>query len=241
MTKRQPTPVVKCAIYTRVSTSEQANREYSSLETQRETGESYIAAQKHAGWECLPDEYSDGGFTGANTDRPAFQRLMADIETGKVQVVVCYKRDRLSRSLADFARTLETFERYNVAVVSVTQAFDTSTATGKLMVHILMSFAEFERQLISERTRDKIAAARRKGKYARGMPVLGYDVVDSKLVVNPDEVERVREIFELYVDRRSLSAVVRELQTRDWRTKEWTTKRGTTRGGRPCNRVNKPG
>ncbi|MCA9119261.1 MAG: recombinase family protein [Planctomycetaceae bacterium] len=236
MTKKQPQPAVKCAIYTRVSTSEQADKDYSSLESQRETGEAYIAAQKHAGWECLSDAYDDGGFTGANTDRPAFQRLLDDVKSGKVNCIVCYKLDRLTRSLVDFARTLEILEQHDVALVSVTQAFDTSTATGKLMMHILMSFAEFERQLISERTRDKIAATRRKGKWAGGMPVLGYDVVNSKLVVNSEEVDRVREIFELYLDRRSLSAVVRELDSRGWRTKEWKTKKGTVRGG---NRFNK--
>nr|BDD45921.1 resolvase [Pseudomonadaceae bacterium] len=237
-TKIRERPTVQCAIYTRVSTSEQANKDYSSLEAQRETGESYVASQKHAGWECLPDRYDDGGFTGANTDRPAFRRLLADIEDGKVTCVVCYKLDRLTRSLVDFARTLEILEQHGVALVSVTQAFDTSTATGKLMMHILMSFAEFERQLISERTRDKIAAARRRGKWAGGMPVLGYDVVDSKLVVDPDEADRVREIFELYLDKRSLTSVVRELDQRGWRTKEWTTKKGTKRGGAHFSKTN---
>jgi site-specific DNA recombinase len=229
---------IRCAVYTRVSTAEQADRDYSSLESQRETGEAYIASQKHAGWQCLPDRYDDGGFTGANVERPAFQRLLADIRAGKVTCVVCYKLDRLTRSLIDLAKTLEVFDAYGVALVSVTQAFDTSSATGKLMMHILMSFAEFERQLISERTRDKIAATRRRGKWAGGMPVLGYDVVDTKLVVNPEEAEQVRRIFEMYLERRSLTAVAAELDRRGWRTKNWTTKKGTHRGGKVFTKTN---
>ena len=227
----------RCAIYSRVSTSEQADKDYSSIDAQRETGESYVASQKHAGWECVATRYDDGGFTGANTDRPAFQRLMADIEDGLVDCVVCYKLDRLTRSLADFARLLEVFQQHNVALVSVTQAFDTSSATGKLMMHILMSFAEFEREMISERTRDKIASARRRGKWAGGMPVLGYDVVDSKLVVDEAEADQVQQIFELYLETKSLLATVKELTHRGWLTKAWTTKKGTRRGGKPFTKT----
>jgi site-specific DNA recombinase len=230
--KKQSSPLVRCAIYTRVSTAEQAEGDYSSLDSQRETGEAYVAAQKHAGWQCLPGHYDDGGFTGANTDRPAFQRLLSEIKAGRVDCVVCYKLDRLTRSLLDFARTLEILEKHNVALVSVTQAFDTSTATGKLMMHILMSFAEFERQLISERTRDKVAAARRRGKWSGGMPILGYDVIDAKLLVDELEADRVRQIFDLYLARLSLTATAKELNGRGWATKRWTTKKGTHRGGR---------
>lgn len=236
--KQKPKTKVRCAIYTRVSTSDQADQEYSSLESQRETAEAYIASQRHAGWECLPERYNDGGYTGANTDRPAFQRLLADIEAGRVDCIICYKLDRLTRSLIDFMKTLEILQRHDVTLVSVTQAFDTSTATGKLMMHILMSFAEFERQLISERTRDKMAAARRKGKYAGGQPVLGYNVVNTKLVIDRTEAKRVRQIFQLYLEHQSLLATANELNARAWTTKCWTTRSDKRRGGSRFHKVN---
>ena len=163
---------------------------------------------------------------------------MADVEKGNVDCIVCYKLDRLTRSLVDFARTLEILEQHHVALVRVTQAFDTSTATGKLMMHILMSFAEFERQLISERTRDKIASARRKGKWSGGMPVLGYDVADTKLVVDELEADRVRQIFELYLEKRSLISTVKEVNRRGWTTKRWTTKKEIQRGGQQFTKSN---
>ena len=168
---------VRCAIYTRKSTEEGLEQEFNSLDAQREAAEAYIASQQHEGWVCLPDRYDDGGFTGGNMDRPAFQRLLADIEAGKVDCVVVYKVDRLSRSLLDFARIMEMFERHQVSFVSVTQQFNTTTSMGRLTLNILLSFAQFEREIISERTRDKIAAARRKGKWTGGRPVLGYDRV----------------------------------------------------------------
>ncbi|MBX3433296.1 MAG: recombinase family protein [Pirellulales bacterium] len=226
------TPSIRCAIYTRKSTEEGLEQEYNTLDAQRDAGEAYVKSQLHEGWECLPDRYDDGGFTGANMDRPALRRLLADIESGKVNCVVVYKVDRLSRSLLDFARIMETFERNRVSFVSVTQAFNTASSMGRLILNVLLSFAQFEREMISERTRDKIAAARRKGKWSGGMPVLGYNVVETKLVVDPVEAELVREIFAQYLDRRSLLAVVQELDRRCIRTKRWTTRKGTTRGGR---------
>jgi site-specific DNA recombinase len=223
---------IRCAIYTRKSTEEGLEQEFNSLDAQRDAGEAYIKSQQHEGWTCLPTHYDDGGFTGANLDRPALKRLLTDIEAGKIDSVIVYKVDRLSRSLLDFGRLLETFEKHKVAFVSVTQAFNTSSSMGRLTLNVLLSFAQFEREMISERTRDKIAAARRKGKWSGGMPVLGYTVVNTKLVVDPAEAEQVRQIFTMYVERRSLLAVVKELNTRDWRTKRWTTKKGEARGGR---------
>ncbi len=184
---------MQCAIYTRKSTEDGLEQEFNSLDAQRESGEAYIKSQAGEGWDCLSDHYDDGGFTGGNMDRPALRRLITDIEAGKVQCVVVYKVDRLSRSLLDFAKMLETFERHHVAFVSVTQQFNTTTSMGRLMLNVLLSFAQFEREIISERTRDKIAAARRKGKWSGGMPLLGYDVDPrgSKLVVNEEEAARV--------------------------------------------------
>ncbi|MFV1964326.1 MAG: recombinase family protein [Pirellulaceae bacterium] len=167
---------VRCAIYTRKSTDEGLEQEFNSLDAQRESGEAYIASQQHEGWMCLPDHYYDGGFTGGNMDRPAVRHLMADIEAGEIDCVVVYKVDRLSRSLLDFARMLETFEKHHVAFVSVTQHFNTATPMGRLILNVLLSFAQFDRELIAERTRDKIAATRRKGKWSGGMPLLGYSI-----------------------------------------------------------------
>ena len=231
--KTQEPARVRCAIYTRKSTEEGLEKEFNSLDAQRESGEAFIEAQRHEGWECLPDQYDDGGFTGGNMERPALRRLLADIEAGRIDCVVVYKVDRLSRSLMDFSRLMETFERHGVAFVSVTQQFNTTHSMGRLTLNILLSFAQFERELISERVRDKIAASRRKGKWSGGMPLLGYTVEKSKLVVDPVEAERVRHIFQLYLDLQSLLPAVTEMNRRGWTTKRWTTKKGTQRGGRP--------
>ncbi|MFM2094087.1 MAG: DNA-invertase hin [Planctomycetota bacterium] len=229
-------PVIRCAIYTRKSTEEGLEQEFNSLDAQRDAGEAYIRSQQHEGWICLPDHYDDGGFTGANMERPALRRLLADIDAGKVDCVVVYKVDRLSRSLLDFSKIMEAFDHAKVSFVSVTQAFNTASSMGRLILNVLLSFAQFEREMISERTRDKIAAARRKGKWAGGMPILGYTVVDTKLVVDEAEAQRVREIFRLYLDRRSVLDVAKELNGRGWRTKSWTTRKSTARGGRPFNK-----
>ena len=162
---------IRCAIYTRKSTEEGLEQEFNSLDAQRESAEAFVAAQKHEGWVCLPDKYDDGGFSGGNLDRPAMRRLLADIDAGKVDCVVVYKVDRLSRSLLDFARVMQTFDKHNISFVSVTQQFNTTHSMGRLTLKILLSFAQFEREIISERTRDKIAAARRKGKFAGGHAV----------------------------------------------------------------------
>ncbi|MCX7429089.1 MAG: recombinase family protein [Planctomycetia bacterium] len=227
-------PRMRCAIYTRKSTEEGLDQEYNTLDAQRDSGEAYIKSQAQEGWQCLPDRYDDGGFTGGNMDRPALRRLMADIEAGRVDCVVVYKVDRLSRSLLDFARMMETFEKHHVSCVSVTQQFNTTNSMGRLMLNVLLSFAQFEREIISERTRDKIAATRRKGKWSGGMPLLGYDVDPrgSRLMVNEDEAVRVRAIFELYLDRQAMLPVIQELDRRGWVNKRWTTRKGHDRGGK---------
>ncbi len=231
---------VRCAIYTRKSTEEGLDQDFNSLDAQRESGEAFIASQKAEGWLCLPDRYDDGGFTGGNMERPALKRLLGDIEAGKIDCVIVYKVDRLSRSLMDFARMMSVFEQHGVSFVSVTQQFNTTCSMGRLTLNILLSFAQFERELISERTRDKIAAARRKGKWAGGRPVLGYDLVPgpggSKLVVNEREAERVRRVFSLYLEEGSLLRVVRECGDRGWTTKQWTTKAGKPMGGRTLDK-----
>jgi len=230
--------LVRCAVYTRKSTDEGLDQDFNSLDAQRESAEAYILSHKQEGWVCLPDRYDDGGYTGGNMERPALKRLLADIEAGRVDCVVVYKVDRLSRSLLDFARMMEAFEKHRVSFVSVTQQFNTNTSMGRLMLNVLLSFAQFEREIISERTRDKIAAARRKGKWSGGMPILGYDVAPEggKLVVNEDEAARVRGIFELYLEHQSLVETVKALDARSWTTKRWITKKGHERGGKPFNK-----
>lgn len=230
---------VRCAVYTRKSTEEGLEREFNSLDAQRESGENYIKSQVNEGWECVPDHYDDGGFSGGNMDRPALRRLLADVEAGKVDCIVVYKVDRLSRSLLDFAKMVETFDRHKVSFVSVTQLINTSTSMGRLMLNVLLSFAQFEREIISERTRDKIAAARRRGKWSGGMPILGYDVDPrgSKLIVNEDEAARVRIIFELYLEHRSMITTIKELDARGWINKRWTTRKGNARGGKPFTKT----
>ncbi len=231
-------PVIRCAIYTRKSTEEGLDQDFNSLDAQRESAEAYIKSQVHEGWVALPEHYDDGGFTGANMDRPALKRLLADIEAGQVQCVVVYKVDRLSRSLLDFSRIIEVFDRQKVAFVSVTQAFNTANSMGRLVLNVLLSFAQFEREMISERTRDKMGAARRKGKWLGGRPVLGYDVepATKRLVVNEPEAVRVRELFELYLERRTLLEVVKELASRGRTNKAWTSRKGVLHAGRPFDK-----
>jgi site-specific DNA recombinase len=221
----KPTPK-RCAIYTRKSTEEGLDQEFNSLDAQRDAGEAYITSQRHEGWTVLPTRYDDGGFSGGTMDRPALKRLMAEIEQGKVDVVVVYKVDRLSRSLLDFARIIEVFERYSVSFVSVTQQFSTASSLGRLVLNILLSFAQFEREMIAERTRDKMGAARRKGKWVGGRPPFGYDVISGKLVVNADEAAQVRAMFQLYLEERSILRVAEIVNGRGWRMKCWLTKKG---------------
>ncbi len=196
-------PARRCAIYTRKSTSVGLDQAFTSLDAQREACVQYLQSQGQTHWQVLLQPYDDGGFTGASLERPAFRQLMADVEAGLIDAVVVYKVDRLSRSLLDFARVMEVFNSKGVAFVSVTQNFSTADAIGRLTLNMLMSFAEFEREMIGERTRDKISAARRKGKWTGGIVPLGYDVVDHRLVVNDGETETVKAIFQGYLEGRS--------------------------------------
>jgi site-specific DNA recombinase len=232
-------PLVRCAVYTRKSTEEGLQQEFNSLDAQRESAEAFIHSQAPEGWICLAERYDDGGFTGGNMERPALQRLLADIAAGKIDCVVTYKVDRLSRSLLDFAQMMATFEKQHVSFVSVTQQFNTATSMGRLVLNVLLSFAQFEREIIAERTRDKIAATRRKGKWAGGQPLLGYDLDPRgrRLVVNEDEAVRVRAIFALYLEYQALLPVVQELERRGWGGKCWQTRQGRTRGGRPFTKT----
>jgi site-specific DNA recombinase len=232
-------PLVRCAIYTRKSTEEGLDQEFNSLDAQREAGESFIASQRAEGWTCLPERYDDGGFTGGNMDRPALRRLLADIEAGRIDCVIVYKMDRLSRSLLDFARMMETFDKSRVSFVSVTQQFNTANSMGRLILNVLLSFAQFEREIISERTRDKMAATRRKGKWSGGLPILGFDVDPQgyRLILNEDEAVQVRAIFRLYLEHEALLPVVQELARRGWINKRWTTRAGQESGGTPFTKT----
>ncbi|MCP4545226.1 MAG: recombinase family protein [bacterium] len=236
--KRAEVPEIRCAIYTRKSTEEGLEQEFNSLDAQREAGEAFIASQKSEGWICLPDRYDDGGYTGGNMERPAFKRLMADVEAGRIDCVMVYKVDRMSRSLLDFTRIMEILEKHGASFVSVTQQFNTTSSMGRLTLNILLSFSQFEREIISERTRDKIAATRRKGKWAGGRPILGFDVdpKGGRLIVNEDEATRVRSIYEIYFDQESLMRTLQVLDERGWTNKRWTTKKGKIAGGNPFNK-----
>jgi DNA invertase Pin-like site-specific DNA recombinase len=230
---------VRCAIYTRKSTDENLDAEFNSLDAQRESAESYIASQRQEGWEALPDRYDDGGYSGGNLERPGLQRLLADVEAGRISCVLVYKLDRLSRSLLDFVKMIELFEHHQVSFVSVTQRFDTSTSMGRLMLNILLSFAQFEREIIGERIRDKLAATRKKGKYIGGPPVLGYDVdrERKRLVVDEGEATLVRTIFSRFVATGSTTRLAQELNEQGHTTKCWTTKQGITRAGKPWSKA----
>ena len=231
---RKNDTTVRCAIYTRKSTEEGLEQEFNTLDAQREAAEAFILSQKAEGWRAIAEHYDDGGFTGGNMERPALKRLLADIEASQVDCVMVYKVDRLSRSLLDFARMMEVFDRQGVSFVSVTQQFNTTHSMGRLTLNILLSFAQFEREIIAERTRDKMAAAKRKGKWVGGHPVLGYDIDSGggRLVVSDEEAQRVRAIFALYAEYQALLPTVRELDRRGWTTKRWTTRKGRERGGR---------
>jgi DNA invertase Pin-like site-specific DNA recombinase len=222
---------VRCAIYTRKSSEEGLDMEFNSLDAQRESCEAYVTSQKQEGWLLVPDRYDDGGFSGGTLERPALKRLMADVEAGRVDCIVVYKIDRLSRALMDFARLVEVFDAHKVTFVSITQSFNTTTSMGRLTLNILLSFAQFEREVIGERIRDKFAASRKRGMWMGGMPPLGYDVIERKLVVNPAEAELVRLIFRRYLELGSATEVVRELAAAGHQTKSWTTQGGKERQG----------
>src|SRR5665213_138440 len=198
---------VRCAIYTRVSTDAGLEQDFNSLDAQRDASEAYIRSQAHAAWTLIRNQYNDGGYSGGSTDRPALQRLLADIRAKKVDVIVVYKVDRLTRSLADFTKLVELFDGHGVSFVSVTQQFNTTTSMGRLTLNVLLSFAQFEREVTSERILDKIAASKRKGLWVGGMVPLGYEVKNRKVFVIKDEAERVRTIFRRYLELGSLNPV----------------------------------
>ncbi|MCW5673389.1 MAG: recombinase family protein [Xanthobacteraceae bacterium] len=210
----------RCAAYTRKSTEEGLDQEFNSLDAQRESCEAYVLSQKAEGWLLAPDRYDDGGFSGGTLERPALKRLLADIEAGKIDIVVVYKIDRLSRSLMDFAKLVEVFDRKEVTFVSVTQSFNTTTSMGRLTLNVLLSFAQFEREVIGERIRDKFDASRRKGMWMGGWTPLGYDVINRKLRINATEAELVRSMFERFAKGKSGTRLVRELAAEGSRNKQ---------------------
>ena len=226
----------RCAIYTRKSSEEGLEQEFNSLQAQHEACSAFIRSQHHEGWVSGRTGYDDGGFSGGNLERPALQRLLADIAAGRVDVVVVYKVDRLTRSLADFARLVEIFDAQGVSFVSVTQQFNTTSSMGRLTLNVLLSFAQFEREVTGERIRDKIAASKKKGMWMGGIVPLGYDASERTLVINPAEAETVRHIFALYREFGCVRRVKEEADRLGLRTKRSTTAKGTERGGKPFSR-----
>ena len=227
---------VRCAIYTRKSSEEGLEQAFNSLDAQREACEAYVLSQKHEGWAALPQMYDDGGVSGGTMERPALKRLLADIAARKVDTVVVYKVDRLTRSLSDFARIVDVFETHGVSFVSVTQAFNTTSSMGRLTLNMLLSFAQFEREVTGERIRDKIAASKQKGMWMGGLPPLGYDVADRKLVINQKEAETVRHIFRRYADLGSVSTLQEELDAASIVSKRRVDRFGRECGGKPLAR-----
>ena len=225
--------IVRCGIYTRVSTDNGLDQEFNSLDAQYEASSAYIKSQAHAGWVQVKTRYDDGGFSGGSTDRPALQSLLEDIRARKIDVIVVYKVDRLTRSLADFAKLVELFDAHRVSFVSVTQQFNTTTSMGRLTLNVLLSFAQFEREVTSERIRDKVAASKKKGIWVGGPLPLGYAMENGKVAVVPEEAERVRHIFSRYLELGSVRALMRDLKDRDIVSRRRVLKTEAIRGGVP--------
>src|ERR1043166_5732108 len=234
--KSSSSKTVRCAIYTRVSTDQGLEQDFNSPDAQYDSSAAYIRSQAHAGWTPLRGKYDDGGFSGADTDRPALQRLLGEVRAGKIDVIVVYKVDRLTRSLADFAKLIELFDKHNVSFVSVTQQFNTTTSMGRLTLNVLLSFAQFEREVTSERIRDKIAASKRKGLWVGGMVPLGYDTKDRKITVNETEAKVVRTIFERYLALGSIKLLMADLNKNGLVTRVRKLSTGKTIGGIPFGR-----
>jgi site-specific DNA recombinase len=224
-------PAKRCAIYTRKSTDNGLDKDFNTLDAQREACLSYIQSQKGEGWSALQDHYDDGGFTGSNMDRPALQKLLEDIKAGAINIVVVYKIDRLTRSLMDFSKLVEVFDQYNVTFISITQSFNTTTSMGRLTLNVLLSFAQFEREVISERVRDKIAASKKKGMWMGGKIPVGYKVVNKQLVPKEEEVPFVNMIFERYLALGSIQNLIYELKEKSIASRFWTSKKGNIYGG----------
>ena len=230
----EETKTKRVAVYTRKSTEEGLDMEFNSLDAQREAGESFVASQKSKGWVCLPDRYDDGGYSGGTTERPALKRLMEDVRRGKVDVICVYKIDRLSRSLHDFADMLDFFDKKGVDFVSVTQDINTSTSAGRMMLNILITFAQYEREIIAERIRDKVASAKKKGMNTGGVPPMGYksNPTTKRLLVVPEEAEVVRKIFDTYLKLGSARDTAEAMNKAGFRRREWVSRRsGTLHGG----------
>jgi DNA invertase Pin-like site-specific DNA recombinase len=233
---KTPCRKIRAAIYCRVSSEERLGQEFNSIQAQQEACEAYVASQRSQGWVLIPNTYADAGISGGSLERPALQRLLRDVEHGAVQVIVTYKIDRLSRSISDFVKLVELFDQHGATFVSVTQSFATTTAMGRLTLNILMSFAEFERDLAGERIRDKLLASRRKGMWMGGIPPLGYDVRARKLVVNETEAALVRLIFNRFLRVGSATKLAQELRRAGHTTKSWTTQDGKHRAGKPLDK-----
>jgi DNA invertase Pin-like site-specific DNA recombinase len=223
----------RCAVYTRKSTDEGLDQEYNSIDAQRDAGHAYIASQRTEGWIPVENDYDDPAYSGGNMDRPAMKRLLKDIQEGKIDVVVVYKIDRLTRSLTDFSRMIEVFEHHNTSFVSVTQQFNTTNSMGRLMLNILLSFAQFEREVTGERIRDKITASKKKGMWMGGIPPLGYDVKDRCLAINPKEAKLIQQVFKRFIEIGSTTLLYKELRLEGATSKSWTTQDGRFRPGRP--------
>ena len=230
------TSIRRCAIYTRKSSEEGLEQDYNSLHAQREACEAFIRSQAGEGWKLIKTAYDDGGFSGGTIERPALQRMLASIREGSIDVVVVYKVDRLTRSLADFARMVELFDAHNVSFVAVTQQFNTTTSMGRLTLNVLLSFAQFEREVIGERIRDKVAASKRKGIWMGGSVPIGYDVRERKLLVNESEAKNVRQIFERYLEIGSVRLLKKDLDSRGIMSATRASRKGNTRGGKPFSR-----
>ena len=210
---------IRCAIYTRKSTEEGLEQDFNSLDAQREACEAYIKSQMHEGWVLIKKEYNDGGYSGGTMNRPAFQELLTDIEEDKVDIVVVYKVDRLTRSLMDFSKIIDIFDKHGTSFVSITQQFNTTTSMGRLTLNILLSFAQFEREVTGERIRDKIAASKKKGMWMSGCPPLGYKKENKKLVVEEKEAQKVKLIFDKYLDLQSVPKLMEYLKTENIKTR----------------------
>ena len=225
------TPIRRCAVYTRKSSEEGLDQDFNSLHAQCEAYEAFVKSQAGEGWRLIKTAYDDGGFSGGTMERPALQRLLADIRNGLVDVVVVYKVDRLTRSLADFAKMVELFDAHSVSFVAVTQQFNTTTSMGRLTLNVLLSFAQFEREVIGERIRDKVAASKRKGIWMGGTAPMGYDHSDRKLVVNREEARTVQHIFERYLELGSVRLLKQDLDARGISSAVKGSKNGHDRGG----------
>jgi len=231
-------PKVRCAIYTRKSSEDGLEQAFNSLDAQRSAAENYIASQIHEGWVLISTEYNDGGYSGGSMERPAFKKLLQDIREDKIDCVVVYKADRLSRRLFDFTQIVEIFDQHKVSFISVTESFNTSTAAGRLMFGMIMSFAQYERELTSERIRDKVAASKKKGMWMGGSVPLGYDAKDAKLLLNEEEAKIIRNIFNIFIESESITETARELNKHGFITKSWVSKTGRIQKGKKFNKQN---